>query len=120
RWTVSALFALGLAMCTVAGTRDGIGPDAFQPNWLATAFTALGITAMAVLLAALAGLSWRLASAALAIVIGLNWLLALADAFGAGLQTVPSGVLTLGVAAVLVIGIGRTTPRGSAVPQGAS
>jgi len=32
RWTVIALFALGLAMCTAVGTRDGLGTSLAQPT----------------------------------------------------------------------------------------
>jgi hypothetical protein len=31
RWTVAALFAVGLGMCTLAGTRDGMGTTLTHP-----------------------------------------------------------------------------------------
>jgi hypothetical protein len=95
RWTVAALFALGLGMCTLAGLRDGTGTDAPQAPWLTTAFSALGVAAMAILLAALVGLSWRVAVLGLAAVIGSSWLLALGVALCAGLASAPSGLVTL-------------------------
>jgi hypothetical protein len=95
RWTVAALFALGLGMCTLAGMRDGTGAAELQPAWLTTIFSALGVAAMAILLAALVGLSWRVAVVGLAAVIGSSWLLALGFAVAVGLPSAPSGVVTL-------------------------
>ncbi len=50
RWTIVALFALGLAMCTVA-IRDGLGTTSSSPAWLTISLTTLGISAFAVLAA---------------------------------------------------------------------
>lgn len=115
RWTVAALFALGLGMCTIAGTRDGIGISSTQPDWLTGVFAALGITAFGVLLGVVFGLNWRLAVAALAVVVAASWLLALGYAIYAGLGTAPSGVITLVVAAIASLAIWRL-PRSLPTP----
>jgi hypothetical protein len=101
RWTVAALFAVGLGMCTLAGVRDGITGADLQPTWLTTAFSALGFAALAILLAALVGLSWRVAVVGLAAVIGALWLVALGFAVAVGLPSAPSGVVTLVVGGVV-------------------
>jgi hypothetical protein len=95
RWTVAAMFAFGLGMCTLAGVRDGIGGAELQPTWLTTLFSALGVAAMAILIAALVGLSWQVAVVGLAAVMGLSWLLALGFAVAVGLPSAPTGVVTL-------------------------
>jgi hypothetical protein len=99
RWTVVALFTLGLAMCTVAGTRDGLGTTLTHPAWLTISLTALGISAFAVLVAVLIGFNWRIGAALLGVVIAASWLLALGYAVYAGLDSAPLGVATLVVAA---------------------
>jgi hypothetical protein len=103
RWTVVALFTLGLAMCTVAGTRDGLGTTLAHPAWLTISLTisltTLGISAFAVLVAVLIGFNWRIGTALLGVAIAASWLLALAYAVYAGLDTAPFGLVTLAVAA---------------------
>jgi len=99
RWTVIALFALGLAMCTAVGTRDGLGTSLAQPTWLAAVFTALGFSSAGLLLAVLVGLNWRIGVVGLAGTIAASWLLALGFAVYSGADTALLGMATLVVAA---------------------
>jgi hypothetical protein len=99
RWTVATLFALGLAMCTVAGTRDGLGTSLAQPAWLTAVFTALGFSSVALLLAVLVGLNWRIGVVGLAGLIATSWLLAFGGGIYSGLDTAPSAMATVVVAA---------------------
>jgi hypothetical protein len=98
RWTVVALFTLGLAMCTVAGTRDGLGTTLTHPAWLTISLSTLGISAFGVLVAVLIGFNWRIGAALLGVVITASWLLALGYAAYAGLDSAPLGLATLVVA----------------------
>jgi hypothetical protein len=107
RWTVVSLFAIGLVMCTLAGMRDGLGTTLNQPEWLTTAFTALGFSAFGVLLAVLIGLNWRIGVVGLAVVISASWLLALWYEVFAGLDTALVGIGTLLVAAGACFAIAR-------------
>jgi len=99
RWTMVALFTLGLAMCTVAGIRDGLGTTSSSPAWLTISLTTLGISAFAVLVAVLIGFNWRIGTALLGVAVAASWLLTLAYAVYAGLDTAPFGLATLAVAA---------------------
>jgi hypothetical protein len=107
RWTVVALFAVGLGMCTVAGMRDELGATLSQPAWLTGVFTALGFSAFGVLLAVLIGMSWRIGVVGLAVLIGASWILALGWAVYAGLDTALLGVATL----LVVVGASLTFGR---------
>ncbi|HTI29871.1 MAG TPA: hypothetical protein VL687_05905 [Methylomirabilota bacterium] len=107
RWTVVALFALGLGMCTVAGTRDGLGTSLAPPGWLSATLAALGISAFVVLLAVLLGLDWRAGVAGLGLLIGSSWALVLGYAVVAGLETAPLGLATLVVAAGAAFAVWR-------------
>lgn len=99
RWTVVALFALGLGMCTLAGIRDGVGTSLTQPAWLTGTLAAFGIAAFAVLVGVIVGLPWRIGVLALGLTTAGSWLLALGYGIYAGLDTAPSGVATVIVAA---------------------
>ena len=103
RWTVAALFAVGLGMCTLAGTRDGMGTTLTQPTWLAAVFAGLGVAALAVLLAVMIGLNWRAGVVSLAIVTASSWLLALGYGVYLGLDSTVSGVIALVVAAAAAL-----------------
>jgi hypothetical protein len=116
RWTVAILFVAGLGMCTLAGIRDGIGPDSVQPDWLTTTFGALGIGAAAVLLAVILGLGWRMGTALLAGLIAFNWVLAFGYGWATGSASVGWGVVTLLAGAVIWLFV----TRWSALPRAAS
>ena len=110
RWTVVVLLALGFGMCTLAGTRDGIGTTLTQPAWLTSVIALLGVAALAATLGVLIGMSWRVGVVALAIVTAGSWLLALGYGVYAGLDTTASGLATL-VAAVAATLVAWRTPR---------
>ena len=103
RWTVAALFAIGLGMCTLAGTRDGMGTTLTQPAWLTAVFAGLGVAALAVLLGVIIGLNWRVGVVSLAIVTASSWLLALAYGIYLGLDSTVSGVIALVATAVAAL-----------------
>jgi hypothetical protein len=103
RWTVAALFAVGLGMCTLAGTRDVMGPTLTQPAWLTAVFAGLGVAAAAVLLGVIIGLNWRVGVVSLAIVTASSWLLALGYGIYLGLDSTVSGVIALVVAAAAAL-----------------
>jgi hypothetical protein len=119
RWSVVALFALGLGMCTVAGTRDGIGTALTQPAWLTAVFAGLGVAALAVLLGVIIGLNWRAGVVSLAIVTASSWVLALGYGIYLGLDSAVSGVITLVVAAAAALYAWRA-PRAWHGPSTAS
>jgi len=103
RWTVAALFAVGLGMCTLAGTRDGVGTTLTQPAWLTAVFAGLGVAALAVLLGVIIGLNWRVGVVSLAIFTASSWLLALGYGIYLGLDSTVSGVIALVVAAAVAL-----------------
>jgi hypothetical protein len=98
RWTFVVLFGLGLTMCTVAGTRDGLGTALAQPGWLSAIFAAIGISASGLLIAVLIGLDWRLGVTLLGVQISASWLLALGYAVYAGRDDAVVGLATLALA----------------------
>lgn len=115
RWTVAALFAIGLALCAVAGMRDDLGTGSAQPAWLVTTLSILGISAGIALLAVVVGANWRAGVLVLAAVTAASWVLTLGYAMYAGLDTAVSGAATLIVAlgaslAAWRIPSGRLTP----------
>jgi hypothetical protein len=105
RWTVVTVFGLGLAMCTVAGTRDAIGTTVIQPGWLTAAFVGLGVAGVTVLLLGLVGLNWRVAVAALGLIIGASWLAAFGYALYAGLDSAVSGAVTFVLSAGVAVAV---------------
>jgi len=121
RWTVAVLFALGLGMCTLAGTRDGIGTTTLtQAAWLSSVLAVLGVAAAAVTLSVIIGLSWRVGVVALAIATAGSWLLALGYGIYAGLDTAASGVVTLVVAAATALVVWRAPSAWHSPPTAAS
>jgi hypothetical protein len=111
RWTVAALFALGLALCTVAGMRDDLGTGSAQPEWLVTTLSIFGISAGIALLAVLVGANWRAGVLALAAVTTASWVLTFAYAMYAGLGTAVSGAATL----IVAVGVSMAAWR---IPSG--
>jgi len=120
RWTVAVLFALGLGMCTLAGTRDGIGTTLTQAAWLSSVLAVLGVAAAAATLSVIIGLSWRVGVVALAIATAGSWLLALSYGIYAGLDTAASGVVTLLVAAAAALVVWRAPSAWHSPPAAAS
>jgi uncharacterized membrane protein YeiB len=98
RWTFVVLFGLGLTMCTVAGTREGVGTALAQPGWLSAILAAIGISASLLLIAVLIGLDWRLGVTLLGVQISASWLLALGYAVYAGRDDAIVGLATLALA----------------------
>jgi hypothetical protein len=111
RWTVVALFALGLGMCTLAGTRDGLGTTVAPPGWLNASLAALGISAFTLLVAVLVGLDWRIGVTGLGLLVASSWALVLGYAIFAGLATAPLGLATLAVAAGAALAVWRLPHR---------
>ena len=115
RWTVFAFFAAGMGMCTLAGVRDGIGPESAVPTWLSAAFAGLGLAATATMLAVLVGMSWRLGTVILGALIATNWFLALGYAVAIGSDAVLSGAITLLAAIAVWFSIVRLSISGRPV-----
>ena len=111
RWTVVALFALGLGMCTLAGMRDELGTTVALPGWLNASLAALGIAAFGVLVAVLVGLDWRIGVTGLGLLIATSWALVLGYAIFAGLETAPLGAATVVVAAGAALAVWRLPHR---------
>jgi hypothetical protein len=107
RWTVVALFALGLAMCTLAGTRDGLGTTLAAPYWLTSTLAAFGIAATLTLIAVLVGLDWRLGVIGLGIAFAASWTVTLTYAIYAHLESAQLGVVTLVIAAAAAFAVWR-------------
>lgn len=120
RWTVAVLLVLGFGMCTLAGTRDGIGTTLTQPAWLTSVLAVLGVAAAAVTLGVLIGLSWRVGVVAIAIATAGSWLLALGYGIYAGLDTAASGVVTLLVAVAAALVVWRAPSAWHTPPAAAS
>jgi hypothetical protein len=116
RWTVLGFAVAGLGMCTLAGTRDGIGSGDALPDWLSAVSAGPGIAAMTVSAAVVVGLQWRIGLAALAAVIAGNWLIVLSYAIASGSETAVSGAITL-VVAVVVFGAITRPAIGSPLVQ---